>query len=119
MVTQEEHLLSALRGGKWPDESDQSVVGLAARHEVAGRDYRAFVARTIAEGTMADTLIDTTCATPTAHTFGGTIAQMITFGAVRRALATGALETNGVTDLGDVVDPRPHVDPRPYVDALG
>ena len=27
MVTQEEHWLSALRGGGWPDESDQSVAG--------------------------------------------------------------------------------------------
>ncbi len=30
MVTQEEHWLSALRGGAWPDESDQTVAGLAA-----------------------------------------------------------------------------------------
>ena len=27
MVTQEEHWLNALRGGDWPDESDQSVAG--------------------------------------------------------------------------------------------
>ena len=45
MVTQEEHWLNALAGGDWPDESDRSMAGLAARHEVAGRDYRAFVAR--------------------------------------------------------------------------
>ncbi len=61
MVTQEEHWLNALRGEGWPDESDQTVAGLASRHALAGRDYRAFVARAIADSTMADTFLDTTC----------------------------------------------------------
>ncbi|MCP3782538.1 helix-turn-helix domain-containing protein [Micromonospora sp. A3M-1-15] len=110
MVTQEEHWLSALRGGEWPDESDRSVSGLAARHAVAGRDWRAFVARTLAAGTLADTFVDTTCAPPTTHTLGGTIGHVITFAAVRRTLAIGALQSAGITDLGAG-------DPRPYLDA--
>ena len=110
MVTQEEHWLQALRGGDWPDESDQSVMGLAARHEVAGRDWRAFVARTLAAGTLADTFVDTTCSPPTTHTLGGTIGHVITFAAVRRTLAIGALHSAGITDLGAG-------DPRPYLDA--
>lgn len=109
MVTQEEHWLSALRGGDWPDESDRSVRGLAARHAVAGRDWRAFVARTLAEGTLADTFVDTTCTPPTTHTFGGTIGHVITFAAVRRTLAVGALSSAGITDLG-AGDPRPFLD---------
>ncbi len=109
MVTQEEHWLSALRGGAWPDESDQSAAGLAARHEVAGRDYRAFVARAIADGSMADTFVDTTCEPPASHTVGGTIAHVVTFGAVRRTMAVGALWTAGVRDL-DLADPRPAID---------
>ncbi|MFG1672628.1 helix-turn-helix domain-containing protein [Micromonospora sp. NPDC049282] len=109
MVTQEEHWLSALRGGEWPDESDRSVTGLAARHAVAGRDWRAFVARTLAAGTLADTFVDTTCAPPTTHTLGGTIGHVITFAAVRRTLAIGALRSAGVTDLG-AGDPRPYLD---------
>ncbi|WP_446213216.1 helix-turn-helix domain-containing protein [Micromonospora sp. IBSANI012] len=111
MVTQEEHWLSALRGGDWPDESDQSIAGLSARHEVAGRDWRAFVARTLADGTLADTFVDTTCSPPTTHTLGGTIGHVITFAAVRRTLAIGALHTAGVTDLG-AGDPRPYLDAR-------
>lgn len=111
MVTQEEHWLSALRGGGWPDEGDRSMTGLAARHEVAGRDYREFVAQTLAAGTLSDTFVDTTCSPPTTHTMGGTIGHVITFAAVRRTLAIGALRTHGVTDLGAG-------DPRPFLDAV-
>jgi len=109
MVTQEEHWLSALRGGGWPDESDQSVAGLAARHEAAGRDYREMVARAIADDAMADTFVDTTCEPPTTHTLGGTIGHVITFAAVRRTLAVGALWRAGVKDF-DLADPRPWLD---------
>ncbi|HEX7739758.1 MAG TPA: helix-turn-helix transcriptional regulator [Marmoricola sp.] len=112
MVTQEEHWLSALRGGKWPDESNQTVAGLAARHQAAGRDYRQFVARALSEGTLGDTFIDTTCEPPAAHTLGGTIAHVITFGAVRRVLAAGALESLGDADVMDLADPRPRMDAR-------
>jgi AraC-like DNA-binding protein len=109
MVTQEEHWLNALRGGDWPDESDRSVAGLAARHEVAGRDYRAFVAQVIADGAMLDTFVDTTCGPPTTHTIGGTIAHVVTFAAVRRTMAVGALWTAGIRDF-DKADPRPLID---------
>ncbi len=109
MVTQEEHWLNALRGGDWPDESDQSVAGLAARHAVAGRGYRAFVAQSIADAAMADTFVDTTCEPPVTHTVGGTIAHVVTFGAVCRTLAVGALWTAGIRDL-DQADPRPRLD---------
>jgi AraC family transcriptional regulator len=113
MVTQEEHWLSALRGGDWPDESDQSPSGLRARHEVAGRDYREMVADAIAQGRLADTFVDTTCGDrATAHTLGGTIGHVITFAAVRRTLAVGALESAG--SPGDEL-----ADPRPMLDLLG
>ena len=111
MVTQEEHWLSALRGGEWPDESDQTMAGLAARHGAAGPDYRAFVAGAIADGSMADTFVDTTCEPLVAHSLGGTIAHVITFGAVRRTMAVGALWTAGKRDFDKA-------DPRPYIDAL-
>lgn len=109
MVTQEEHWLSALRGGAWPDEGDRSMAGLASRHQVAGRDYRDFVAQTLAAGTLADTFVDTTCTPATTHTMGGIIGHVITFAAVRRTLAVGALATHGITDLG-AGDPRAFLD---------
>ena len=109
MVTQEEHWLSALRGGAWPDDSDRSMTGLAARHDIAGRDYREIVAQTLDAGTLSDTFVDTTCTPPTTHTKGGIIGHVITFAAVRRTLAIGALRTHGITDLG-AGDPRPFLD---------
>ncbi len=111
MVTQEEHWLSALRGGAWPDESDQTMAGLAARHERAGADFRAFVTEAIADGILSDTFVDTTCEPPVAHSVGGTIAHVITFGAVRRTMAVGALWSAGLRDFD-------RADPRPYIDAL-
>lgn len=109
MVTQEEHWLSALRGGSWPDESDTTPAGLARRHAVAGRDYLLVVQEAADEGRMADTFVDTTCGPPTTHSLGGTIGHVITFAAVRRTLAVGALETYGVAD-DDRADPRPFLD---------
>ncbi len=111
MVTQEEHWLAALRGGAWPDESDQTMAGLGVRHEAAGRDYRAFVTGAITDGSMADTFVDTTCDPLVTHSLGGTIAHVITFGAVRRTMAVGALWSAGVRDFDKA-------DPRPYIDAL-
>lgn len=109
MVTQEEHWLAALRGGAWPDESDQSVAGLAARHERAGHDFAEFVRDALADGNLADTFLDTTCEPLVAHTLAGTIAHVITFAAVRRTMAVGALWTAGIRDF-DRADPRPWID---------
>ncbi len=109
MVTQEEHWLSALRGGGWPDEHDLTMSGLRDRHAVAGADYRAFVQQTLADETLADTFVDTTREPPATHTLGGTIGHVITFAAVRRTLAVGALESAGIHDL-DSGDPRPFLD---------
>lgn len=111
MVTQEEHWLSALRGGAWPDESDQTMSGLAARHERAGHDFQEFVRSAVRDSSMADTFVDTTCEPLVAHSLGGTIAHVITFGAVRRTMAVGALWSAGVRDFDKA-------DPRPYIDAL-
>ena len=109
MVTQEEHWLSALRGGPWSDETHRTIADLTARHEVAGRDYREVVAQALAAGTLSDTFVDTTVTPPTTHTMGGTIGHVITFAAVRRTLAIGALRTYGITNLG-AGDPRPLLD---------
>lgn len=109
MVFQEEHWLSALRGGDWPDESEQTIAALARRHEMAGASYQKFVASAIQDSTMADTFIDTTCKDLATRTIGGTIAHVITFGAVRRTMAVGALWTAGIRDF-DKADPRPWMD---------
>lgn len=111
MVTQEEHWLAALRGEGWPDESDRSLTGLARRHALAGRDFRTLVRRTLEEETLADTFVDTTCEPPQTFTLGGMIAHVITFAAVRRTVAVGALWTAGVQRM-ELADPRAFVDGR-------
>jgi AraC family transcriptional regulator len=40
------------------------------------------------------------CDPPETFSYGGIAAHVLTFAAVRRTLAIGALETAGVTDLG-------------------
>jgi AraC family transcriptional regulator len=100
LVLQEEMWLSSLRGGPFPPAGDRSAAGLAARHAVAGPSYREFVQVTIDQGRLADTFVDTTADRPRVFTFGGMIGHVITFGAVRRTLVLGALESAGVTDLG-------------------
>jgi AraC-like DNA-binding protein len=112
MVWQEEHWLSAFRGAGRPDQGDQSIPAIARRHDRAGRDYRRFVAQTLAAGTLADTFVDTTCTPPRTHTLGGIIGHVITFAAVRRTAAVAALTAAGIEGLD-------YGDPRPYLDAHG
>jgi hypothetical protein len=60
-------------------------------------------------GSLADTFVDTTCGPPVAHSLAGTIAHVITFAAVRRTMAVGALWTAGIRDF-DKAGPRPYID---------
>jgi len=52
------------------------------------------------------------CEPPRAFTFAGVLAHVLTFAAVRRTLAIGALESAGVTDLGSG-------DPMAFVGGIG
>ena len=52
------------------------------------------------------------CDPPETFTYAGVVAHVLTFAAVRRTLAIGALETAGVTDLGSG-------DPMLYVGGTG
>lgn len=109
MVTQEEHWINALRGEGWPDDQDASVSSLMRRHSVAGPEFRTVVANAIEGDELADTFIDTTCEPPDSYTLGGTVAHVLTFGAVRRTIAVGALWSAGVRRM-ELADPRPAID---------
>jgi AraC family transcriptional regulator len=88
----------------------KSAVGMAARPAVAGPSYSELVQATVAQRRLADTFVDTTCDPPRVFTFGGIIGHVTTFGAVRRTLVPGALESAGITDLG-AGDPMHVLDP--------
>ncbi len=51
-------------------------------------------------GRAEETFVDAVCDPPQTFTFAGVLAHVLTFAAVRRTMAIGALETAGVTDLG-------------------
>ena len=56
-------------------------------------------------GRLDETFIDALCAPAEVFTYGGLIAHVLTFAAHRRLLVLGALESAGITDLGNG-DPR-------------
>ena len=49
---------------------------------------------------IVGTFVDATCEPPQAFTYGGMIADILTFGSHRRTLVCGALYAAGITDLG-------------------
>jgi AraC family transcriptional regulator len=62
------------------------------------------VRSTVEEGRLDDTFVDVTCETPKVFTYGGMVAHVLTFAAVRRLVVLGAFENLGITDL-DAGDP--------------
>jgi AraC family transcriptional regulator len=52
------------------------------------------------EGRGEETFIDATCDPPQTFSYAGVLAHVLTFSAVRRTLAIGALENAGISDLG-------------------
>ena len=83
-----------------PPEGDTSPAGLRSRLDAAAPRFRELVVRPIEEGRARETFVDAVCDPPETFTFGGMVAHVLTFSAVRRTLAIGALHSAGVTDLG-------------------
>ncbi len=62
--------------------------------------FRAVIVDRVAAGAGGETFLDATCQPPQVFTLGGVLAHVLTFAAVRRTLAVGALESSGIGDLG-------------------
>ncbi|WP_322921555.1 helix-turn-helix domain-containing protein [Nocardioides renjunii] len=92
------------RSYDWGQERGVSVTTLQRRLAEEGPAFLEQVRTTVAEGRLDDTFVDTTCEPPRVFTYGGMIAHVLTFAAVRRLVVLGALESLGVTDL-DAGDP--------------
>ena len=73
---------------------------LRARLADAADRFGRSVVAPVREGRAGETFIDATCNPPQTFTLGGVLAHVLTFSAVRRTLAIGALDTAGVGDLG-------------------
>ena len=94
----------AQRSYDWAQERGKSVSTLRRELAEEGPAFLAQVRATVEEGRLDDTFVDVTCDPPKVFTYGGMIAHVLTFAAVRRLVVLGAFENLGVTDL-DAGDP--------------
>lgn len=101
LVGQLEMWMAALHGDDHlPEPGDTTMAGLRSRLDSTGPRFRQLVVAALDEGRAGDTFIDTVCDPPETFTYGGMLAHVLTFSAVRRTTAVGALETAGISDLG-------------------
>jgi AraC-like DNA-binding protein len=101
LVGQLEMWVRSLEGGtSMPEPGDTSPDGLRQRLADAGPRFRELVVEPIEDGRADETFVDAVCDPPETFTLGGVLAHVLTFAAVRRTMAVGALESAGITDLG-------------------
>lgn len=101
LVTQLEMWVGAVEGATaMPSDGTTTPEALRARLEVAGERFRELVVEPVRRGEADTTFVDAVCEPPETFTLGGVLAHVLTFAAVRRTLAIGALTSAGVTDLG-------------------
>lgn len=101
LVGQLEMWLTALEGGiRMPPADDTSPAALHRRLDSAAPRFRELVLTPILNGRGDDTFIDAVCDPPQTFSYGGVLAHVLTFAAVRRTLAIGALDSAGIGDLG-------------------
>jgi AraC-like DNA-binding protein len=113
LVGQLEMWLAALNGAtSMPPAGDTTPSGLRARFDHIAPPFRATVVAALTDGRADETFVDAVCDPPETFTYGGMLAHVLNFSAVRRTMAIGALHDAGITDLGSG-------DPMPYVGAAG
>ena len=101
LVGQLEMWVESVSGGTaMPPDGDRTPTGLRLRLDAVAPRFQELVVTPIREGRTEETFIDAVCDPPRTFTYGGMVAHILTFAAVRRTLAVGALETAGVPDLG-------------------
>jgi len=100
LVRQLEQWATAVEGGTEIVEGDSTPEGLRMRLALAAPRFRRTILARVVDGDAEATFVDLTCSPPETFTLGGVLAHVLTFAAVRRTMAIGALESAGVTDLG-------------------
>ncbi|MBD8060188.1 helix-turn-helix transcriptional regulator [Cellulomonas sp. JH27-2] len=108
LVRQLEMWAAAVEGAEEIPVGGTSVGQLRERLDDAEPRFRAAVVEPVRNGHADDAFVDATCMPPQTFSLGGVLAHVLTFSAVRRTLAVGALATAGVDDLGSG-DPMGHV----------
>jgi len=100
LVSQLEMWIAALDGAATMPHNAASPPTWRPRLDVAGPRFRELVMTPIREGRADDTFVDAICDPPETFSYGGVLAHVLTFAAVRRTMAIGALESAGQRDLG-------------------
>jgi AraC family transcriptional regulator len=100
LVRQLEMWVSAVEGASSIPAGQTSPAALRARLGQAAPRFRAVIVDRVAAGAGGETFLDATCQPPQTFTLGGALAHVLTFAAVRRTLAVGALDSSGIGDLG-------------------
>lgn len=101
LVGQLEMWVGALQGADRVEvHVDQSPAAMCRRWDSVGPQFRELLVDALRDGRDDETFIDATCDPPQTFTYAGVLAHVLTFSAVRRTLAIGALESAGVSDLG-------------------
>jgi AraC family transcriptional regulator len=100
LVRQLEQWVVAVDGGTSIPAGDTTPDGLRRRLDAVAPRFREHVVAPVVAGDAESTFLDLTCDPPQTFTLGGVLAHVLTFAAVRRTMAIGALETAGVGDLG-------------------
>jgi AraC family transcriptional regulator len=113
LVSQLEMWVSAIGGGtRMPTGPSATAADLQARLDAVAPRFREAVLTPVREGRADETFVDAICDPPETFSFGGVLAHVLTFAAVRRTMAIGALESAGVDDLGSG-------DPQQFVGSVG
>jgi AraC family transcriptional regulator len=109
LVYQLEMWVTAVGGGTaMPPRGETTSAGLRRRLDEVAPRFRELVVKPVREGRGDETFVDAVCDPPETFSYGGIVAHVLTFSAVRRTMAIGALETAGIGDLGSG-DPMRHV----------
>jgi AraC family transcriptional regulator len=101
LVRQLEMWITAVEGGTaMPAPGPTDPAGLRARLDAAAPEFRRLVVEPVLDGRGGETFIDAVCDPPETFSYAGVLAHVLTFSAVRRTMAIGALEKAGIDDLG-------------------
>jgi AraC family transcriptional regulator len=101
LVGQLEMWVTAVEGGTaMPPAGDTTTAGLQQRLQRISPRFCELVVAPVRNGRGDETFVDAVCNPPETFTYGGIVAHVLTFAAVRRTLAIGALTSAGVDDLG-------------------
>jgi AraC family transcriptional regulator len=101
LVGQLEMWVAAVEGGtRMPEAGDTTPAALRTRLDGTAARFRELVVTPVQDGRADDTFVDAVCDPPETFSYGGVLAHVLTFSAVRRTMAIGALESAGIGDLG-------------------